>query len=198
MAALNIAFEAPDNSRGAAPSRERAIDLVYLAKQDDGRQGPGSGSASDVCPAGAVVPAGNRQRRSQAHHCCIAPVEGAQQVPSVRSRWPMPPMRSKAMPATPPAWRRSRPASSRRRISFLSCRVEPTPPEITDVYAIAPRNGFSRFGGAIADCPRELLEEKFRIHPSLTNTGIHSHDQTDHRRSSTAPILTSMPTMARP
>ncbi|AYG59327.1 Hpt domain-containing protein [Rhizobium jaguaris] len=36
MAALNIAFEAPDNSRGAAPSRERAIDLVHLAKQTMG------------------------------------------------------------------------------------------------------------------------------------------------------------------
>jgi HPt (histidine-containing phosphotransfer) domain-containing protein len=36
MAALNIAFDAPDNSRGTAPSRERAIDLVHLAKQTMG------------------------------------------------------------------------------------------------------------------------------------------------------------------
>lgn len=36
MAALNIAFEAPDNSRGAAPSKERPIDLVHLAKQTMG------------------------------------------------------------------------------------------------------------------------------------------------------------------
>ncbi len=36
MAALNIAFESPDNSRGAAPSRERAIDLVHLGKQTMG------------------------------------------------------------------------------------------------------------------------------------------------------------------
>lgn len=36
MAALNIAFEAPDNARGSAPSRERAIDLVHLAKQTMG------------------------------------------------------------------------------------------------------------------------------------------------------------------
>jgi HPt (histidine-containing phosphotransfer) domain-containing protein len=36
MAALNIAFEAPDNGRGTAPSRERAIDLIHLAKQTMG------------------------------------------------------------------------------------------------------------------------------------------------------------------
>ena len=36
MAALNIAFEAPDNARGTAPSRERAVDLVHLAKQTMG------------------------------------------------------------------------------------------------------------------------------------------------------------------
>ncbi len=36
MAALNIAFESPDNSRGATPSRERAIDLVHLGKQTMG------------------------------------------------------------------------------------------------------------------------------------------------------------------
>lgn len=36
MAALNIAFESPDNSRVAAPSRERAIDLVHLGKQTMG------------------------------------------------------------------------------------------------------------------------------------------------------------------
>ena len=36
MAALNIAFESPDNSRGPAPSRERSIDLVHLAKQTMG------------------------------------------------------------------------------------------------------------------------------------------------------------------
>ena len=36
MAALNIAFESPDNSRGAAPSLERAIDLVHLGKQTMG------------------------------------------------------------------------------------------------------------------------------------------------------------------
>lgn len=36
MAALNIAFEAPDNARGMGPSRERPIDLVHLAKQTMG------------------------------------------------------------------------------------------------------------------------------------------------------------------
>ena len=36
MAALNIAFESPDNSRGPIPSRERSIDLVHLAKQTMG------------------------------------------------------------------------------------------------------------------------------------------------------------------
>lgn len=36
MAALNIAFEAPDNSRGSGPSRERPIDLVHLARQTMG------------------------------------------------------------------------------------------------------------------------------------------------------------------
>ncbi|ENN89214.1 putative two-component regulator HPt domain protein [Rhizobium freirei PRF 81] len=34
MAALNIAFESPDNSRGPSPTR--AIDLVHLAKQTMG------------------------------------------------------------------------------------------------------------------------------------------------------------------
>lgn len=36
MAALNIAFEAPDNSRGPTPSSTRPIDLVHLAKQTMG------------------------------------------------------------------------------------------------------------------------------------------------------------------
>jgi HPt (histidine-containing phosphotransfer) domain-containing protein len=36
MAALNIAFEAPDNSRGVGPSREKPIDLVHLARQTMG------------------------------------------------------------------------------------------------------------------------------------------------------------------
>ena len=36
MAALNIAFEAPDNSRGLGPSREKPIDLVHLARQTMG------------------------------------------------------------------------------------------------------------------------------------------------------------------
>ncbi|NLR96271.1 Hpt domain-containing protein [Rhizobium sp. P38BS-XIX] len=36
MAALNIAFESPDNSRGPTPSWERAIDLVHLGKQTMG------------------------------------------------------------------------------------------------------------------------------------------------------------------
>src|ERR1700709_1397810 len=36
MAALNIAFEAPDNSRGPGPSKGRPIDLVHLAKQTMG------------------------------------------------------------------------------------------------------------------------------------------------------------------
>lgn len=36
MAALNIAFESPDSSRGPTPSRERAIDLVHLGKQTMG------------------------------------------------------------------------------------------------------------------------------------------------------------------
>lgn len=36
MAALNIAFEAPDNARALGPSRERPIDLVHLAKQTMG------------------------------------------------------------------------------------------------------------------------------------------------------------------
>ncbi len=38
-AALNIAFEAPDNSRGIGPSHERPIDLVHLAKQTMGDKG---------------------------------------------------------------------------------------------------------------------------------------------------------------
>jgi HPt (histidine-containing phosphotransfer) domain-containing protein len=36
MAALNIAFEAPDNARGTGPSKERPIDLVHLARQTMG------------------------------------------------------------------------------------------------------------------------------------------------------------------
>lgn len=36
MAALSIAFEAPDNYRGYTPSRHRPIDLVHLAKQTSG------------------------------------------------------------------------------------------------------------------------------------------------------------------
>lgn len=37
MAALNIAFEAPDNSRGGPrPSQARPIDLVHLARQTMG------------------------------------------------------------------------------------------------------------------------------------------------------------------
>lgn len=36
MAALNIAFEAPDNSTGAAPARNRPVDLVHLARQTMG------------------------------------------------------------------------------------------------------------------------------------------------------------------
>lgn len=36
MAALNIAFEAPDNSRVARPSTARPIDLVHLAAQTAG------------------------------------------------------------------------------------------------------------------------------------------------------------------
>ncbi|MCX8997539.1 Hpt domain-containing protein [Rhizobiaceae bacterium BDR2-2] len=36
MAALNIAFDAPDNSRTARPSKSRPIDLVHLATQTAG------------------------------------------------------------------------------------------------------------------------------------------------------------------
>lgn len=36
MAALNIAFEAPENSRGLCPSASRPIDLVHLARQTMG------------------------------------------------------------------------------------------------------------------------------------------------------------------
>lgn len=36
MAALNIAFDAPDNSRTARPSNARPIDLVHLAAQTSG------------------------------------------------------------------------------------------------------------------------------------------------------------------
>jgi chemotaxis protein histidine kinase CheA len=36
MAALNVAFEAPDNSRATGPSREKPIDLVHLARQTMG------------------------------------------------------------------------------------------------------------------------------------------------------------------
>lgn len=36
MAALNIAFEAPDNAGGACPSKGRPIDLVHLANQTMG------------------------------------------------------------------------------------------------------------------------------------------------------------------
>lgn len=36
MAALNIAFEAPDNFRGICPSKARPIDLVHLANQTMG------------------------------------------------------------------------------------------------------------------------------------------------------------------
>lgn len=36
MAALSIAFEAPDNSKGPCPSKIRPIDLVHLAKQTMG------------------------------------------------------------------------------------------------------------------------------------------------------------------
>ncbi|TCU11860.1 Hpt domain-containing protein [Rhizobium sullae] len=36
MAAVSIAFEAPDNSKGPCPSKARPIDLVHLAKQTMG------------------------------------------------------------------------------------------------------------------------------------------------------------------
>ena len=36
MAALNIAFEAPDNAGGIGPSNGRPIDLVHLARQTMG------------------------------------------------------------------------------------------------------------------------------------------------------------------
>lgn len=36
MAALKIAFEAPDNSGGSCPSKSRPIDLVHLANQTMG------------------------------------------------------------------------------------------------------------------------------------------------------------------
>ncbi len=36
MAALNIAFDAPDNAFGACPSKGRPIDLVHLATQTMG------------------------------------------------------------------------------------------------------------------------------------------------------------------
>jgi hypothetical protein len=36
MAAVSIAFEAPDNARGSQASRERPIDLVHLAVQTMG------------------------------------------------------------------------------------------------------------------------------------------------------------------
>jgi HPt (histidine-containing phosphotransfer) domain-containing protein len=36
MAALSIAFEAPDNYRGYTPSQHRPIDLVHLARQTSG------------------------------------------------------------------------------------------------------------------------------------------------------------------
>jgi HPt (histidine-containing phosphotransfer) domain-containing protein len=38
MAALSIAFEAPDNYRAAAPARHSPIDLVHLAQQTSGDQ----------------------------------------------------------------------------------------------------------------------------------------------------------------
>lgn len=36
MAAVSIAFEAPDNSNGPSPSKVRPIDLVHLARQTMG------------------------------------------------------------------------------------------------------------------------------------------------------------------
>lgn len=39
MAALNIAFEAPDNAGGMCPSNGRPIDLVHLARQTMGDKG---------------------------------------------------------------------------------------------------------------------------------------------------------------
>ncbi|MBB6485208.1 Hpt domain-containing protein [Rhizobium lusitanum] len=36
MAASNIAFESPDNSRGPTPAQTKAIDLVHLGKQTMG------------------------------------------------------------------------------------------------------------------------------------------------------------------
>jgi HPt (histidine-containing phosphotransfer) domain-containing protein len=36
MAAVSIAFEAPDNYRGFTPSNNRPIDLVHLARQTSG------------------------------------------------------------------------------------------------------------------------------------------------------------------
>ncbi|TCL73513.1 Hpt domain-containing protein [Rhizobium sp. BK251] len=36
MAAVNVAFDAPDNARGPCPSNARPIDLVHLAKQTMG------------------------------------------------------------------------------------------------------------------------------------------------------------------
>lgn len=38
MAAVSIAFEAPDNYRGFTPSKNRPIDLVHLARQTSGNK----------------------------------------------------------------------------------------------------------------------------------------------------------------
>ena len=38
MAAVSIAFEAPDNFRGFTPSRHQPIDLVHLARQTSGNK----------------------------------------------------------------------------------------------------------------------------------------------------------------
>lgn len=62
MAALNIAFDAPDNSRPSRPSRARPIDLVHLAAQ----------TAGDKSLEAEVLQLFARQARTALHELAVA------------------------------------------------------------------------------------------------------------------------------
>lgn len=66
MAALNIAFDAPDNSRPARPSTARPIDLVHLAAQ----------TAGDKTLEAEVLQVFARQARTALHELAGADAKG--------------------------------------------------------------------------------------------------------------------------
>jgi len=175
MAALNIAFEAPDNARAMGPSRERPIDLVHLAKQTMGDkvleievlqmfarqarnclQEIGSGNG-DTATAAAPQGRGKCRRRIQGRRGCrglrrsferCSP-HGGRRLARRRSGK----FHSQALPLTARRLRRrsTLPGFGPRRGDVLHCTA---------------------LGRCNVDCSLELLEEKFRAFPPLTFTGI--------------------------